>query len=173
MATASYDGSTSGLVPGDFVFLQFRLANEEHVCRPPFCRLYPGCSPPGRAHPSSSDRNRAPDPVGRRRHQLIRTLIPDRVDGVGRRDPVAQPSASGRAFVWRTTRAPGWWLPGRTAPARLNWARHEFRLNTSYENECANLDRELRARRPALEVIGRLQIWVLSGQESCLGSVST
>ncbi len=31
IATASYDGSTSGLVPGDFVFLEFGLANEEHV----------------------------------------------------------------------------------------------------------------------------------------------
>ena len=31
VATASYDGSTSGLVPGDFVFLEFGLANEEHV----------------------------------------------------------------------------------------------------------------------------------------------
>jgi hypothetical protein len=31
VATASYDASTSGLVPGDFVFLEFGLANEEHV----------------------------------------------------------------------------------------------------------------------------------------------
>jgi hypothetical protein len=31
VATASYDGSTSGLVPGDFVFLEFGLSNEEHV----------------------------------------------------------------------------------------------------------------------------------------------
>jgi len=31
VATASYDGSTSGLVPGDFVFLEFGLANEEHA----------------------------------------------------------------------------------------------------------------------------------------------
>ena len=31
VATASYDGSTSGLVPGDFVFLEFGLADEEHV----------------------------------------------------------------------------------------------------------------------------------------------
>ena len=31
VATASYDGSTSGLIPGDFVFLDFGLANEEHV----------------------------------------------------------------------------------------------------------------------------------------------
>jgi hypothetical protein len=31
VATASYDGSTSGLAPGDFVFLEFGLANEEHV----------------------------------------------------------------------------------------------------------------------------------------------
>ncbi|MBZ5596020.1 MAG: hypothetical protein LAP39_27575 [Acidobacteriia bacterium] len=31
VATASYDGSTSGLVPGDFVFLEFGLTNEEHV----------------------------------------------------------------------------------------------------------------------------------------------
>ncbi|HYL76054.1 MAG TPA: hypothetical protein VEU96_17725 [Bryobacteraceae bacterium] len=31
VATASYDGSTSGLVPGDFVFLELGLANEEHV----------------------------------------------------------------------------------------------------------------------------------------------
>ena len=31
MATASYDASTSGLVAGDFVFLEFGLANEEHV----------------------------------------------------------------------------------------------------------------------------------------------
>jgi hypothetical protein len=31
VATASYDASTSGLVPGDFVFLEFGLANEERV----------------------------------------------------------------------------------------------------------------------------------------------
>ena len=31
LATASYDGTTSGLVSGDFVFLEFGLANEEHV----------------------------------------------------------------------------------------------------------------------------------------------
>ena len=31
VATASYDASTSGLVHGDFVFLEFGLANEEHV----------------------------------------------------------------------------------------------------------------------------------------------
>ena len=31
VATASYDASTSGLVAGDFVFLEFGLANEEHV----------------------------------------------------------------------------------------------------------------------------------------------
>ena len=31
VATASYDASTSGIVPGDFVFLEFGLANEEHV----------------------------------------------------------------------------------------------------------------------------------------------
>ena len=31
VATASYDGSTSGLVPGGSVFLEFGLANEEHV----------------------------------------------------------------------------------------------------------------------------------------------
>ena len=31
LATASYDASTSSLVPGDFVFLEFGLANEEHV----------------------------------------------------------------------------------------------------------------------------------------------
>ena len=29
--TRPYDGSTSGLVPGDFVFLEFGPANEEHV----------------------------------------------------------------------------------------------------------------------------------------------
>jgi hypothetical protein len=31
VATASYDGSTSGLAPGDFVFVEFGRANEEHV----------------------------------------------------------------------------------------------------------------------------------------------
>ena len=31
VATASYDASTSGLMPGDFVFQEFGLANEEHV----------------------------------------------------------------------------------------------------------------------------------------------
>ena len=31
VATASYDASTNGLVAGDFVFLEFGLANEEHV----------------------------------------------------------------------------------------------------------------------------------------------
>jgi hypothetical protein len=31
VATASYDASTSGLVSGDFVFLEFGLAGEEHV----------------------------------------------------------------------------------------------------------------------------------------------
>ena len=31
VATASYDASTSGLVPGDLVFLEFGLANEEHI----------------------------------------------------------------------------------------------------------------------------------------------
>ena len=31
MATASYDGSTSGLAPGDFVVVEFGRANEEHV----------------------------------------------------------------------------------------------------------------------------------------------
>ena len=31
VATASHDGSTSGMAPGDFVFLEFGLADEEHV----------------------------------------------------------------------------------------------------------------------------------------------
>ena len=31
MATTSYDASTSGLGPGDSVFVEFGLANEEHV----------------------------------------------------------------------------------------------------------------------------------------------
>jgi hypothetical protein len=31
VATASCDASTSGLVPGDFVFLEFGMTNEEHV----------------------------------------------------------------------------------------------------------------------------------------------
>ena len=31
VARASNDGSTSGLAPGDFVFLEFGLSNEEHV----------------------------------------------------------------------------------------------------------------------------------------------